>query len=296
MDLKRYLGERKETIDKALLVLMPPETQPPPLLHRAMHYSLFAGGKRIRPILHLATVEACGGDPDACMPFACALEMVHTYSLIHDDLPPMDDDDLRRGKPTNHVVFGEATAVLAGDALLTEAFRLISSPATSGRSNPQALLMATYELAHAAGSQGMVGGQSMDISSEGKEVEPQTVDYIHAHKTAALIRASVRTGAILSGASADILEQVGRYGRALGLAFQIRDDLLNVEGDPERLGKAVKTDVSKGKATYPALYGLERSRQRLVELVDEGLQALACLDDRATPLREIARYIATRDR
>jgi geranylgeranyl diphosphate synthase type II len=295
MDLKQYLHERKNLIDKSLQTYLPPEDQYPPLLHRAMHYSVFAGGKRIRPILHLGIVDAAGGDIEACVPFACALELIHTYSLIHDDLPAMDDDDLRRGKPTNHVVFGEAMAVLAGDALLTEAFRLMCREEILQRVDPAALLRAVYELAHAAGSQGMVGGQAMDIDSEGKDVEPEILDYIHAHKTGALIRASVRTGAILSGVSSEVLDSLSRYGEALGLAFQIRDDLLNVVGDIERLGKAVGTDASRGKITYPGLHGVERTRQRLGELVDESLGALSSFDDRAEPLREIARYMATRD-
>jgi geranylgeranyl diphosphate synthase type II len=261
-----------------------------------MHYSLFAGGKRIRPILHLAAAEAVGGDSDACLPFACALELIHTYSLIHDDLPAMDDDDLRRGKATNHVVFGEAMAILAGDALLTEAFRLLSSPSTLERLDPRALLRAIHELAHAAGSQGMVGGQALDILSENRPPEEEVLHFIHSHKTGALIRASVRTGAILARASEDVLERLTRYGERLGLAFQIRDDLLNVEGDPRKLGKSVGTDASKGKMTYPALFGLERTRTRLGQLVEEALDALSPLDKKADPLRWIASYMIERDR
>jgi geranylgeranyl diphosphate synthase type II len=294
-DLKRYLQERKEEVERGLVAYLPREDDYPPLLHRAMHYSIFAGGKRVRPILHLGTVEATGGDREACLPFACALEMIHTYSLIHDDLPAMDDDDLRRGKPTNHVVFGEAVAILAGDALLTEAFCLICNEQMRERLDKHALLQAIHELAQAAGSQGMAGGQTMDITMEGKDIEAKTLEYIHAHKTGALIRASVRTGAILSGASTGLLARFSRFGEALGLAFQIRDDLLNVEGDRERLGKAVGTDASRGKATYPALHGVDKTRQRLSELVDESLDALSSMDGRAEPLRAIARYMATRD-
>jgi geranylgeranyl diphosphate synthase type II len=207
----------------------------------------------------------------------------------------MDDDDLRRGKPTNHVVFGEAVAILAGDALLTEAFCLICNEQMRERLDKHALLQAIHELAQAAGSQGMAGGQTMDITMEGKDIEAKTLEYIHAHKTGALIRASVRTGAILSGASTGLLARFSRFGEALGLAFQIRDDLLNVEGDRERLGKAVGTDASRGKATYPALHGVDKTRQRLSELVDESLDALSSMDGRAEPLRAIARYMATRD-
>lgn len=295
MDLKAYLENKRAVVEDALSRHMPPETGPAALLQQAMRYSLLAGGKRIRPILHLASVEASGGDPQACLGFACALEMIHTYSLIHDDLPAMDNDELRRGRPTNHVVFGEAIALLAGDALLTEAFRLIAQEALGSSLDPSAVLRATLELAQAAGADGMVGGQAVDILSEGKPVAPDTLAFIHTHKTGSLIRASVRTGAILSGASQDELDRLTRYGDALGLAFQIRDDLLNEEGDPVKLGKAVKTDQARGKATYPGLFGTQESRRRLHALVREAVRALEGLGPEAEPLREIALYIARRD-
>jgi geranylgeranyl diphosphate synthase type II len=295
MDLKQYLVDRKRLIDDALQAFMPPRDGHAAVLHEAMRYSLLAGGKRIRPILHLAAAEASGGDVGACMPFACALEMIHTYSLIHDDLPPMDDDTVRRGRPTNHVVFGEAVAILAGDALLTEAFGLIAADNPRGHLHPQAVLRATAELAHAAGADGMVGGQAVDVSSEGKAPEAGLLEYIHTRKTGALIRAAVRTGGILAGAGEELLQRFTRYGDALGLAFQVRDDLLNVEGDPEKLGKSVKSDAARGKLTYPALFGVDRSRARLRELVDEAVASLASLDQRCEPLREIARYVASRD-
>jgi len=296
VELESYLKERKDLIDRALLALVPPRDEYPPILHEAMHYSLFAGGKRIRPILHLASVDASGGDTEACLPFACALELIHTYSLIHDDLPSMDNDDLRRGKPTSHKMFGEAIAILAGDALLTEAFRLVTSEAARARLDPVSLLLATHELAEAAGSLGMVGGQAMDITCEGQVVSPQLLEYIHTHKTGALITVSVRTGGVLSGADPVSLGHLTRFASALGLAFQIGDDLLNVEGDRKRLGKSVGSDACRGKATYPALYGIEKSRERLKELVEEALDALAPFDGRADPLREIARYMVNRDR
>jgi geranylgeranyl diphosphate synthase type II len=295
MDLHSYIRQRKEVVEAALMENMPPENAYPAVLHRAMHYSVFAGGKRIRPILHLATAEACGGEPEPCMPFACALELIHTYSLIHDDLPAMDDDELRRGKPTNHVVFGEAIAILAGDALLTEAFHLIARRGTGSGLDPGALLWATAELAGAAGAQGMVGGQAMDILSEGEEAHRETVEYIHTHKTGALIRASVRTAAILNNVPPESLHRFTRFGAALGLAFQIRDDVLNLEGDRERMGKSVQTDTARGKMTYPAVFGLEESRRRLHEQVERALDALEPLDERADPLREIARYMMSRD-
>jgi geranylgeranyl diphosphate synthase type II len=295
MDLKAYLQTQKDKIEQALREWLPDPAAYPSVLHRSMHYSLFAGGKRIRPILHLATVDAEGGDQAACTPFACALEVLHTYSLIHDDLPAMDDDDLRRGRPTNHKVFGEAVAILAGDALLTEVFQLVSAPAARSGLDADALLWAIHELAQAAGSQGMVGGQAMDIASEGRTADPDTLHYIHTHKTGALIRAAVRTGAILSRASTGHLDAFTRYGEALGLAFQVRDDLLNVEGDPKHLGKSVGTDAFKGKMTYPGLFGQEQARQHLRELINEALAALRPLNGRAEPLREIARYIAERN-
>lgn len=296
MDLKRYINEKKKQIDNALLALIPSQDTYPPMLHKAMHYSLFSGGKRLRPILHLATVEACGGDVQECMPFACALELIHTYSLIHDDLPAIDDDDLRRGRPTSHKVFGEAIAILAGDALLTEAFRVITRHGQKAGLDHRAVIWAAFEVAHAAGSQGMVGGQAMDILSEGKEGDAEVLHYIHSRKTGALIRASVISGAILSGVTDERMEKLGRYGEKLGLAFQIRDDMLNVEGDVRKLGKSVGSDAQRGKLTYPSVFGLEAARLRQEELIEEALQELSGFDHRAEPLREIAKYTISRER
>ena len=293
MDLKDYLKQRCQLVDQALERFLPEASELPASLHGAMRYSVFAGGKRVRPVLMLAACETVGGALEEALPAACAMEMIHTYSLIHDDLPAMDDDDFRRGNPTNHKVYGEATAILAGDALLTEAFILLSRGEEGG--DAAARLRVIGEIAHASGSRGMVGGQVVDMESEGKgEIDLATLSYIHTHKTGALIRASVRAGAILGGASAQGLDALTRYGDAIGLAFQIADDILDVEGTTEELGKDAGSDQARGKATYPALVGLEASKARAHELVQMALDALACFDERAEPLRAIASYIVKR--
>jgi len=293
MDLKSYLNERCQLVDQALDRVLPEGNELPASLHGSMRYSVFAGGKRVRPVLMLAACETVGGQVAAALPAACAMEMIHTYSLIHDDLPAMDDDDFRRGNPTNHKVYGEATAILAGDALLTEAFILLSRDEEG--SDPAARLKVIHEIAGASGSRGMVGGQVVDMESEGKgEIDLATLSYIHTHKTGALIRASVRAGAILGGASAESLHALTRYGEAIGLAFQIADDILDVEGTTEELGKDAGSDQARGKATYPALVGLEASKARAQELVQMALDALASFDERAEPLRAIASYIVKR--
>ncbi|QXE91096.1 polyprenyl synthetase family protein [Geomonas subterranea] len=292
MDLKEYLKQKCQLVDQALERYLPDAKELPASLHGAMRYSVFAGGKRVRPVLMLAACEAVGGSADAVMPAACAMEMIHTYSLIHDDLPAMDNDDFRRGNPTNHKVYGEATAILAGDALLTEAFILLSN-GTGG--DPAARLRVIQEIAVASGSHGMVGGQVVDMESEGRhDVDLPTLSYIHTHKTGALIRASVRCGAILGGASGEQFTSLTRYADAIGLAFQIADDILDVEGTTEELGKDAGSDQARGKATYPALMGLEASKARAQELVQIALDALASFDERAEPLRAIASYIVKR--
>jgi geranylgeranyl diphosphate synthase type II len=294
LDLKEYLQRRSRLVDEALERWVPGEGEFPPQVHQAMRYSLFAGGKRLRPILTLASTEAVGGRIVDALPLACSMELIHTYSLIHDDLPAMDDDDLRRGKPTNHKVFGEALAILAGDGLLTEAFHLATRPDLMKEVSASRRIRALWHLARAAGSLGMVGGQTMDILTQGKEVEAPILEYIHTHKTGALITASVAMGAIVGGASAREYKALIGYGGNLGLAFQITDDLLDVEGEEGKLGKAVRKDQSKGKATYPALFGVSESRLKAERLMEE---ALACLDSfnrRANPLREIAKFILKR--
>lgn len=294
MNLNNYITERCELIDTALDSFLPPEDELPFSLHSAMRYAVFAGGKRIRPVLLLAACDAVGGVIQAAMPAACALEMIHTYSLIHDDLPAMDDDDFRRGRPTSHKVYGEAVAILAGDALLTEAFVLLSNPAYL-TVKTQTMLAVIRELSCCAGSRGMVGGQIVDMQSEGKDdIDLATVQYIHTHKTGALIKAAVKAGALLGGASTEDLSSLTRYGEAIGLAFQIADDILDIEGTTEEIGKDAGSDVARGKATYPAVMGLSDSKRRASELVEMAVDSLAAFDSTADPLREIARYIIAR--
>ena len=295
MDLKQYLKERCQLVDAALDRHLPREDELPVSLHKAMRYSVFAGGKRVRPILMLAACETVGGTVTQALPAACAMEMIHTYSLVHDDLPAMDDDDFRRGNPTNHKVFGEAVAILAGDALLTQAFVLLSSSKNLSLVPPEQLLAVVQEISRCAGSHGMVGGQVVDMESEGsREIDLATVQYIHTHKTGALIKASVKAGAILGGADEASLAALTSYGEAVGLAFQIADDVLDIEGTTEQLGKDAGSDQARGKATYPAIMGLAESKRRANELVGMALQSLAGFDEKAEPLREIARYIVAR--
>jgi len=294
LHLKGYLKRRQRSVDEALERWVPGDHEFPPQVHQAMRYSLFAGGKRLRPILALAAAETVGGRIADALPLACSLELIHTYSLIHDDLPSMDDDDLRRGKPTSHKVFGEALAILAGDALLTEAFHLLTRPDLMRDVSPRRRLRAINQVARAAGSYGMVGGQVMDIASQGQEIEAHLLEYIHSHKTGALIAASVCAGAIIGGASPSQYKALNRYGEKLGLAFQVIDDLLDVQGEEKKLGKAVGKDQAKGKATYPALFGIAESRRMAEVLVEEALGRLQLFNGRANPLREIARFILKR--
>ena len=295
MDLKAYLKDRIALVDSALERFLPAEDERPQTLHKAMRYSVFAGGKRVRPILLLAACEAVGGDIEKGMPAACAMEMIHTYSLIHDDLPAMDDDDFRRGRPTSHKVFGEAIAILAGDALLTESFKLISDPRFSASVDPSALIAVMQEIATCAGSYGMVGGQVVDMESEGKsDMDLPTVQYIHTHKTGALIKASVVAGALLGAADEKQLAAIRRYGEAAGLAFQIADDILDIEGTTEEIGKDAGSDQARGKATYPAVIGLSAAKDEAKAMMDEAFAALSLFGDSAEPLREIARYIVDR--
>ena len=259
-----------------------------------MRYSLFSGGKRIRPILALASGEAVVAPIARVLPFACALEMIHSYSLIHDDLPAMDDDDLRRGKPTNHVVFGEGMAILAGDGLLTEAFRVMVEGALRHGVDRTAALRALGEVATGAGAVGMVGGQVADLEAEGKKPTRALVEYIHVRKTAALIRAAVRAGALVGGARPQAFARLDRYGAALGLAFQVADDILDVEGGTDKTGKRAGRDAELHKVTYPAAVGIAKAKRRARELLDETLVALKPFDQAAEPLRQIARFVVER--
>lgn len=294
VSLKEYLNDRKRIVDEGLDRFLPGEEKFPPLIFRSMRYSLFAGGKRLRPILCMAAAETVGGDIETVFPVACAIEMIHTYSLIHDDLPSMDNDDFRRGVPTNHKVFGEGIAVLAGDALLTEAFHLMSNREIIAKVAPEALLQTIGEISHAAGFYGMIGGQVVDLESEGKDTDLETLDYIHRHKTEALLTVSIRSGAILAGASDDDLAALSEYGKGIGLAFQITDDILDIEGDRETLGKDTGKDAAHSKVTFPSLLGIDVSRKRARESIDEALSKIAHFDDRADPLRMIAKFVIER--
>lgn len=293
--LKGYLEQARSEVDRALSAYLPGAQCEPPLLHEAMRYSLFAGGKRIRPILCLAAAEAVGGRRETVLPFAAAIELIHTYSLIHDDLPQMDDDSYRRGKLTSHKMFGEGTAILAGDALLTAAFTMMAERGLAGLAPPKKVLTIMLEIGSAAGSCGMVGGQLVDIQSQGKEEnDPARLLYIHNHKTGALIRASIRAGAILGGGGPQKISSLSRYGEKAGLAFQIADDILDVEGAEAETGKSVGQDRIKKKWTYPASIGLERAKKEAEILTEQALEALHKFGPEADPLREIARYIVER--
>ena len=291
MDLKTYLAERKQWVEAALNRSLADEAVPAKLAE-AMRYSLDAGGKRLRPVLVIAGAEAVGGQADRVMHAAVALEMIHTYSLIHDDLPAMDDDSLRRGKPTNHKVFGEAMAILAGDGLLAEAFSVLAG--TAGGDDPRLVVEVIREIADATGGRGMTGGQAIDMESTGKRIGEAELTRLHRYKTGALLRVATTSGARLCGASDGELAALTRYGEAIGLAFQIADDILDIEGDEAELGKDIGSDEAKGKSTYPAIIGLEASRRQAAALVDQAVAALASFDHRAEPLRLIARYIVER--
>jgi len=292
-DLAGRLAAYRAAVDAALTRWLPPQTESPPVIHEAMRYSVFAGGKRLRPILVLAACEAVGGRADDALPAAAALELIHTYSLIHDDLPAMDDDDFRRGRPTSHKVYGEAMAILAGDGLLTHAFQLLSDSAGDGVS-PTARLRIVGEIAGAAGSLGMVGGQAMDILAEGKAVDPDTLLLLHRRKTGALIRAAVRVGGIAGGADAAALESLTRYAERVGLAFQIVDDILDLEGSTEEMGKTAGSDLRKGKATYPSVFGMETAKAHADSLLAEAKAVLDRLGDASWVLAGLADYVGRR--
>jgi geranylgeranyl diphosphate synthase type II len=294
VDLKAYLEERRGLVNRALEAYLPRVRGPAFRVSQAMHYSLFAGGKRLRPILCLAAAEAVGGDAGEALPVACALEMIHTYSLIHDDLPAMDDDDLRRGQPTCHKQFDEATAILAGDGLLTEAFQIMAATALRFEGREGTLLEVIQLVAAAAGCQGMVGGQMLDLLAEGRQVTLKELETIHRHKTGALLTAAVRAGALVGGGSRAEVTSLTGYGEKFGLTFQITDDLLDVEGIAAEMGKATGMDEKRQKATYPAVLGLGATREWARRLVEEAIAGLESFQERAEPLRELARYLLVR--
>ncbi|WP_186696929.1 geranylgeranyl diphosphate synthase CrtE [Cyanobium sp. NS01] len=293
-DFPAYLEATRLRVETALEASLGPER--PESLREAMRYSLLAGGKRLRPILCLAACELAGGDSALAMPTALALEMIHTMSLIHDDLPAMDDDDLRRGRPTNHKVYGEAKAILAGDALLTRAFEMVAL--RSPQVPAEQLLRVVGELSLASGAPGLVGGQVVDLECEGKDVDLDTLEYIHLHKTGALLRACVLSGALIAGAPAALLGALRTYARGIGLAFQIIDDILDVTASSDVLGKTAGKDLTADKTTYPKLLGLEESRQRAEALVAAAKAALEpfAAEGQAAPLLALADYITSRDR
>jgi len=287
---KNFYRQYKQKVNKKLECLIPDESVYPGLIHEAMRYSLFAGGKRLRPVLCLAAYEVLKDDYETALSVACSLECIHTYSLIHDDLPCMDDDDYRRGMPTCHKNFGEAIAVLAGDSLLTVAFEAACDFEDSIK-----VKQIIGELAEASGSRGLVGGQVMDILSENKKIDSSSLKYIHEHKTGKLILSSVRLGAICAGADEKELNALSEYAKQLGLAFQISDDLLDVIGDSEEMGKNVGQDEKLNKATYPSLYGIEETKKILSETLDNACASLGLFQEKGWFLKELARFVAERN-
>lgn len=290
--LKAYAAASQKRIDRALGKFLPSAKTRPSTLHESMRYSVFAGGKRLRPIMCLAAAEACGGEEERAMPSACAVECIHTYSLIHDDLPCMDDDDLRRGKPTNHKVYGEAVAVLAGDALLTIAFEIVANRQPVRRYTCADMVR---ELAETAGSRHLVGGQVADIEGEGAGLGPKELRFIHESKTAALLTCSLRLGGMSAGATEAKLNALTEFGRATGLAFQIIDDILDVTQTSEKLGKSAGKDEATDKATYPAIHGMDKSRKEAARLTKKAIAALKPFGKKGARLEELAHYLLDRD-
>ena len=294
MNIQEYLRLQKERVDTALEKYLKEDSKYSPTLFKAMEYSLKAGGKRVRPILALAAAQSVGGALSPVMPVACALEMIHTFSLVHDDLPAMDDDDLRRGIPTNHKVFGEGVAVLAGDGLLSEAVYLLTHRELLSHVEPRVVLEILRDIASATGPRGMVGGQVLDLEGEDKRLSPEELENIHRHKTGALITVSVTSGAKVAGGNEAQVECLRHYGVHIGLAFQIADDLLDVTSSTEQLGKTAGADTKNKKSTYPALLGVDGATKMAKENMDKALAALKDFGESADPLREIAKYVVER--
>jgi geranylgeranyl diphosphate synthase type II len=292
MDIQRYLSESKRLVDEYLDRLLPAATEDPPTIHKAMRHSVFAGGKRVRPIMVLAAGESVGGNRDTLLYLGAGIEMIHTYSLIHDDLPALDNDDLRRGVPTCHKVFGEAMAILAGDALMTRCYQVLADLPMNSDSTRLAVIR---EIAYATGTlKGMIGGQVVDLESEGKPISPPVLEYIHQSKTGALLTACTRCGALAAGASQAQLRALTEFGGKIGLVFQIVDDILDITGSSEKLGKTAGKDEKVKKATYPALYGIEISREKARELVVAALEDIKDLGEAAEPLRSLAHFVYSR--
>ena len=292
-DLGSYLRESTDAVNAALERFLPKAKTKPSTIHTAMRYSLFAGGKRLRPALCLAAAEACGGSREDAMPFACAVECIHTYSLIHDDLPAMDNDDFRRGKPTNHKVYGEGIAILAGDGLLTQAFEIVVQGRATKRYSHQTLVL---ELAQASGSLQLIAGQVADLEGEGKRISLKELQYIHERKTSALLRCAVRLGGMSANCSEAQLKALSDFGYYVGLAFQVIDDILDVTQTTEQLGKTAGKDVTAQKATYPAILGLEKSRSIAAKLTRQAYDSLKPFKGKAVALEALAKYLLERDR
>lgn len=294
-ELKSIMATYRERADQALLARLPAEHIHPAKLHEAMHYAVFNGGKRVRPILAYATASALGGDLAEVDAVACAVELIHAYSLVHDDLPAMDNDDLRRGKPTCHKVYGDAMAILAGDALQTQAFHVLAHDGALKAIAAETRLKMIEMLAQASGSRGMAGGQAIDLSSVGQKIDLVQLEDMHIHKTGALIRASVMLGAYCCDHVDElVLKKLDHYAKAIGLSFQIQDDILDIEGSTEELGKPQGSDQSQDKPTYPSLLGLDGAKARAAELHEEALASLSALDEKADPLRWLSEYIVNR--
>ncbi|HBF2787665.1 TPA: polyprenyl synthetase family protein [Clostridioides difficile] len=294
MEFKQCLKEKASFVEKVLKEYMPKEEGYQKTVIEAMNYSLSAGGKRLRPILTLEACKIVGGNEDEAIPFAIAIEMIHTYSLIHDDLPALDNDDLRRGRPTNHKVYGEAMGILAGDALLNYAFEVMLAGSIN-KENPEKYLKAINEIAKGAGIYGMIGGQVVDVESENKQIEKEKLDYIHMNKTAAMMVGCMRAGATIGGANYEQMEEITKYAKNIGLSFQIVDDILDIVGDEAKLGKKVGSDIENHKSTYPSLLGLDKSKEIAHNLIDEAKKSIEKLSDDVDFLKGLAEYIIDRE-
>ena len=294
MEFKQCLKEKASFVEKVLKEYMPKEEGYQKTVIEAMNYSLSAGGKRLRPILTLEACKIVGGNEDEAIPFAIAIEMIHTYSLIHDDLPALDNDDLRRGRPTNHKVYGEAMGILAGDALLNYAFEVMLAGSIN-KENPEKYLKAINEIAKGAGIYGMIGGQVVDVESENKQIEKEKLDYIHMNKTAAMMLGCMRAGATIGGANSEQMEEITKYAKNIGLSFQIVDDILDIVGDEAKLGKKVGSDIENHKSTYPSLLGLDKSKEIAHNLIDEAKKSIEKLSDDVDFLKGLAEYIIDRE-
>lgn len=294
MEFKQCLKEKASFIENVLKEYMPKEEGYQKTVIEAMNYSLSAGGKRLRPILTLEACKIVGGNEEEAIPFAVAIEMIHTYSLIHDDLPALDNDDLRRGRPTNHKVYGEAMGILAGDALLNYAFEVMLSGSIN-KENPEKYLKAINEIAKGAGIYGMIGGQVVDVESENKQIEKEKLDYIHMNKTAAMMVGCMRAGATIGGANSEHMEEITKYAKNIGLSFQIVDDILDIVGDETKLGKKVGSDIENHKSTYPSLLGLDKSKEIAYNLIDEAKKSIEKLSDDVDFFKGLAEYIIDRE-